>query len=139
MMIQIREMSWWYWLASAMLLLVWGIGSLAGLWLALGLALVQVGHFRLREGSFRAFPVQVRIAYAAILALGAWEPIRPWLWAPTIGTTAQVLFGYCALARLLSLLPWNRQAPLSASLVWRTFTAPPRQGSVLQGLPATTA
>jgi hypothetical protein len=35
----------------------------------------------------------------------------------------------------LSLMPWNRKEPLSASLIKRTFLAPPVKGNILQGLP----
>jgi hypothetical protein len=47
-----------------------------------------------------------------------------------------VTFGYCTLARCLSLLPWNRSEPLSFALLRRTFLSRPVKGSVLQGLPA---
>ena len=97
----------------------------------------QIIHFRWREGRFSAFSVQVRIAYTAMLLLALWEPMRWLFWVPAIGTPAQVLFGYCTLARCLSLLPWNRTEPLTWKLVRRTFFSPPVKGSILQGLPAT--
>jgi hypothetical protein len=134
-LIQPREPSWWYWLASAILLWCWVGGLAEAAWLLGGLSLVQIAHFRLREGRLGAFPVQVRIAYAGIVALAAWDPTHLIVWIPTVGTTAQVVFGYCLLARTLSLLPWNRTQPLTASLVWRTYGAAPRRGSVLQGQP----
>jgi hypothetical protein len=136
MMIQFRDVSWWYWLASDVLLFLALAGRQEAYWLVCGLTLLQVCHFRLREGSFRAFPVQVRLAYGGILAFGAWPPTHGILWLPAIGTLAQVLFGYCLLARTLSLLPWNREAPLSPKLVRRTYLAPPTRGSILQGQPA---
>jgi hypothetical protein len=90
---------------------------------------------RLREGGFSAFPVQVRLAYTALLLLALWEPMNWLFWLPAIGTPAQVLFGYCTLARCLSLLPWNRGEPFSWRLVWRTFSAATVKGSILQSLP----
>lgn len=134
-MILYREVSWWYWLVSAGLLISFEAGQSEALWLAIGLTLVQVVHFRLREGRFTAFPVQVRMAYALILMLGLWEPLRWIIWVPTIGTVAQVVFGYCALARMLSLLPWNRAEPMTPGLVWRTVVTPPIPGSILHGQP----
>ena len=102
-MILYREVSWWYWAVTAVLLIVGLTGVFACFYLAAVLGVVQVVHFRLREGRFAAFPVQVRLAYTAILLVALW---KPWLfWIPAMGTPAQVLFGYCALARLLSLLP----------------------------------
>lgn len=136
LMILPGEISWWYWAATSVLLIAWLAGHAEGFWLAAALTGVQLAHFRLREGSFMAFPVQVRLAYAGILALVAWEPMHWLLWIPAVGTAAQVLVGYCALARALSLLPWNRREPLTWDLAWRTFASPPRRGNILQGQPA---
>jgi len=134
MMILYREVSWWYWAVTAVLLVVGLAGRFEAFYLAVALSAVQTVHFRLREGSFTAFPVQVRVAYTALLLLALWIP---WLfWIPAIGTPAQVLFGYCALARCLSLLPWNRREPLSWALVRRTFLSRPARGNILQGQPA---
>jgi Na+/pantothenate symporter len=53
----------------------------------------------------------------AILLLALWTPMNWLFWVPAIGTLAQVLFGYCLLARCLSLLSRNRRAALSWHLV----------------------
>lgn len=136
-MIMYKELSWWYWALTATLLIAGLAGWSEGYYLATLLSAVQTVHFRLREGSLKAFPVQVRTAYTALLLLALWEPMNWLFWVPAIGTVAQVLFGYCTLARCLSLLPWNRREPLSWPLVWRTFTMAPVKGNILQGLPAT--
>lgn len=47
----------------------------------------------------------------------------------------QLLFGYCTMARLVSLFPWNRSEPFSLNLVRRTFFSAPVRGNILQGLP----
>lgn len=135
-MIQYREISWWYWAVTSVLLIAGLSGWLLAFHLAVGLSAAQIIHFRLREGAFSAFPVQVRLAYAAMLLFALWEPMRWLFWVPAIGTPAQVLFGYCALARCLSLLPWNRTGPLTWRLARRTFFSPPVKGNILQGLPA---
>lgn len=136
-MILYREVSWWYWAITAMLLIVGLAGWFEAFILAAALSAAQIAHFRLREGGFRAFPVQVRVAYTAILLVALWKPMNGLFWVPAIGTLAQVLFGYCFLARCLSLLSWNRHEALSWPLVWRTYTALPVRGSILQGLPPT--
>lgn len=135
-MIQYREISWWYWAVTSVLLIAGLAGWETGFHLAGGLSAWQILHFGLRERSLSAFPVQVRIAYTALLLLALWEPMRWLFWVPAIGTPAQVLFGYCTMARCLSLLPWNRTEPLTWRLVRRTFFSPPVKGSILQGLPA---
>lgn len=135
-MIQYREISWWYWAVTSVLLFAGLAGWQTAFYLAAGLSAWQIIHFCWREGSLTAFPVQVRIAYTAMLLLALWEPMNWLFWVPAIGTPAQVLFGYCTLARCLSLLPWNRSEPVSWRLVRRTFFSPPVKGSILQGLPA---
>jgi len=135
-MILYREISWWYWAVTSVLLIIGLTGRFEAITLATALSAIQIVHFRLIEGSFGAFPVQVRLAYTAMLLLALWEPMNWLFWLPAIGTPAQVLFGYCTLARCLSLMPWNRREPLSTELVRRTFLSPPVKGSVMQGLPA---
>jgi hypothetical protein len=135
-MILYREISWWYWAVTATFLIIGLTGRFEAFYLATALSAIQVVHFRLREGGFAAFPVQVRLAYTAMLALALWEPMNWLFWVPAIGTPAQVLFGYCSLARCLSLLPWNRGESMSVDLLRRTFLSRPVKGSVMQGLPA---
>ncbi len=135
-MILARDIGWWYW-ATTDVLLIGGLGFRPGaLYAAAALSLLSTVHFSLRERSVTAFPVQVRCTYAAFHCLGLWPPIRQLLWLPAAGTLVMVLFRYCLLARSLSLLPWNRREPLSWQLLRRTFLSPPRAGNVLQGLPA---
>jgi hypothetical protein len=136
-MILYKELSWWYWAATSLLLIIGLAAQFDAFYLAIALSVVQVIHFRVRERSFAAFPVQVRMSYAGFLLLASWTPMHWLFWLPGIGTPAQVLFGYCALARCLSLLPWNRREPFSSNLVWRTLSTPPLKGNILQGLPAT--
>lgn len=137
-MILYREISWWYWAVTSVLLVAGLAGRAEAFFLATGLSAIQVIHFRFRTGRFSAFPVQVRLAYTALLLLALWSPMNWLFWIPAIGTPAQVLFGYCTLARCLSLLPWNRRERLSWPLVWRTFASRPVKGNILQGLPAST-
>jgi len=137
-MIDYKQISWWYWAVTSVLLVCGLAGWFEAFYLATALSAVQIVYFWLQEGDFRAFPVQVRMAYTGLLCLALWMPLNWLFWVPATGTLAQVLLGYCALARCLSLLPWNRSKPLTWRLVWRTFTAKPVKGSILQGLPAAT-
>jgi hypothetical protein len=137
MMILYKEVSWWYWAATDLLLLLGLSGRPEAFYLAIALTFVQILHFRLRDGGFSAFPVQVRLVYAAILLGLLWPPLNWLYWWPAIGTFALVAFGYCLLARFMSLMPWNRREPLTGSLVRRTFLSAPVRGNILQGLPST--
>lgn len=135
-MIDYREVSWWYWLVTACLLTAGVAGNQAGFAMAIGLTVVQLTHFVMRERRIAAFPVQVRFWYLMLLLVALPEPLQIIYWVPTIGTWAQVIFGYCAMARCVSLLPWNRNEPFSVRLLRRTFFSRPVRGNVMQGLPA---
>jgi hypothetical protein len=129
------KLVWSYWAVTTILL----VGVLAGNTLALqaviALNIVQVVHFIIREKSITAFPVQVRVAYLGLLFV-AQAPYMGWVfWWLLIGTSAMVSFGYCFLARLLSLLPWNKKDLYSLEMVKKTFLTPPEKGNVLHGLP----
>jgi hypothetical protein len=132
MMIVYKEVSWWYWAITAGLLIAGLAGRFEAFYLAIALSVVQTVHFRLREGAFAAFPAQVRLVYTLILLAALLPPLNWLYWLPAIGTTALVLFGYCPLARILSLMPWNRRQPLSWLLVRWTFLTPPVKGSILR-------
>jgi len=62
-------------------------------------------------------------------------PLQVVYWLPMAGTWMQVLFGYCMMARRVSLLPWNRKERLSADLLMKTFISRPVRGNIMQGLP----
>ena len=118
-------LTWWLWLvtgaAVATSLAGWGPGLPA----AVLLTVLQLAHQVARTRSVRSFPVQVRGAYLALLALGSWPPLRVLHALQLAGTVALVVFDYCPLARILSLLPWNRRAPLTLALLRATFFSPP--------------
>lgn len=138
-MIDYKELSWWYWLVTACLLSAGVAGYESAFVLAVGLTIVQLVHFALREGSLAAFPVQVRFWYLMLLLVALPGPMQGLYWIPTVGTWAQLIFGYCTMARCVSLLPWNRSEPFSPALVARTFFSRPVRGNILQGLPTRAA
>lgn len=126
--------TWWVWLLCASALAFGLAGYEAGYFAALLLALAQAGVFVICDGAW-TFPVQIRVAYTLIL-LGGQIPGLRWLnWVPMAGTFGLVIFGYCPLARMLALCPWNRTEPLTLDLMRRTFLTRPRQGNLLHGLP----
>lgn len=135
LMTEYRALSWWYWLLTVCLLTAGVAGWRLGFLGAIGVTVVQLLHFVVRERSVTAFPVQVRTGYLLLLLLAWLEPLRALYWIPTVGTWAQVLFGYCAMARIVSLLPWNRSDAMSLQLLRRTFLSAPVRGNILQGLP----
>ena len=116
-----NDIAWWYWMLTVGSLGAGVTGWPWGVPFAIGLCAIQILHFRMRTGNLTSFPVQVRMTYMLLLALGLWPPFQWIHFVQVIGTSARVLVGYCLLARALSLAPWNRVQPLSAALVRNTF------------------
>ena len=135
-MIEYRDIGWWYWLVTAGLLTYGVAGHPAGFMMAIGLTLLQLIQYVIREMSMRAFPVQVRFWYLMLLMVSFPEPLQFIYWIPTLGTWAQVIFGYCAMARFVSLFPWNRSEPFTGTLLARTFFSRPVRGNIQQGFAA---
>jgi hypothetical protein len=129
-----RGLIWWYWLLTVLALGTRVAGWKGGLPVAVGLTTLQGIHLGLRSRSLTALPVQVRAAYLGLLLLGSWPPLRALHRAQLVGTTALLVFDYCALARMLSLLPWNRRAPLTLARLRATFLSPPVRGSIAAAL-----
>jgi len=136
-MIEYRDIGWWYWLVTAALLSFGVIGNPTGFMLAIVLTTIQLVHYVIRERSITAFPIQVRFWYLMLLLIAWFEPLQWIYWIPTIGTWAQIIFGYCTMARCVSLFSWNRNEQLSLDLVNKTFFSRPVRGSIKQGFSAT--
>jgi hypothetical protein len=126
-----RSLRWWYWTSTAGLLGAALAGWGPGLPAAMGWVALQLAHYAVREGSLRAFPAQTRIVYLGLLAAGTWPPLGFVHWLQLAGTCISVTTGYCLLARMVSLLPWNRAYPLTLERLARTFFTGPVKGSVL--------
>lgn len=135
LMIDYKELGWQYWFVTACLLTAGVAGYQQGFVLAIGLTVFQLVHFMLRERSISAFPVQVRFWYLMLLLISLPAPMQIVYWIPTVGTWAQLIFGYCTMARCVSLLPWNRSEGFSLALLKKTFLSRPVRGSIMQGLP----
>jgi len=132
-MIEYKDIGWWYWLVTAILLTFGVIGENLGFVLAIGLTIFQLIHYVFREYGIKEFPVQVRFWYLILLIVSLPEYMQWLFWVPCIGTWAQILFGYCAMARLVSLWPWNRKESFSLKLLKKIFLSRPIKGSVQQG------
>ena len=137
LMIEYKDVGWWYWLVTAGLLTFGLSGNQIGFAFAIGLTIIQLIHFVFRERNITAFPIQVRFWYLMLLLVAWSEPLQWIYWVPAIGTWAQVIFGYCTMARCVSLLPWNRSEQLSIDLLTKTFLSRPVRGSIKQGFEAT--
>jgi len=90
-------------------------------------AVHALAFLALFRGAYAAFPVQVRIAYFLWVLIGTYMlPLL--MYESTVGLFTNLFFGYCPLARLVSLCSWNRwdkEERMSWNLVWRTFVSKP--------------
>ena len=132
-MLEVKDIGWWYWLITVCLLTVALLGWSEGYVWAIALTVFQIVFYLYREKRISAFPVQVRIGYLLLLLMALPEPMQLIFWIPVIGTWAQVIFGYCTMARLVSMMPWNSKVPFSLVSLKKTFLTPPIRGCVLQG------
>lgn len=135
-MLDYKDISWWYWLASMTSLWLAVTIDPSAYYAALGIGGLQLLHFVFREKSLNAFPVQIRLGYLSVLLAAMPDGFFWVLWVPAIGTVLRVLIGYCIMARMLMLLPFNRSQNLTWHFVRDAFFTPPVRGNVLHGLTA---
>jgi hypothetical protein len=120
-----RQLTWWLWLVTLAMMGVGLAGYAVGFVAAMVLTFAHTLLFWRKTRDVRAISVQIRLAYALLLALCLIPQLRWFNWLSAVGAGAMLVFGYCAMGRTLSLLPWNRTEPLSLNLIRRTFfTAP---------------
>jgi hypothetical protein len=92
-------------------------------------ALHAVLFLVLNSLNVRPFPVQVRIAYFIWVAAGTYIPnMTILMYITLVGLGTNLFLGYCPLARMMYLMPWNRDEKFSLGLVGRVFFSPPMPG-----------
>ena len=127
-----QDLALWYWLVTIPFLTIGILGETNGLLIAATVIVLQTGHFLAMKNFQLSFPVQVRIGFLIWFSLGLLPNMQWMLWIQLVGTCVSVLFDYCAMARLMTLAPWNRTQPLSARLIVKTFISRPVRGSLLK-------
>lgn len=126
-----KRIVWTYWFVTALLLTLWLLAGLPeAIYAAVVLTGIQAVHFLILEKRLPAFPVQLRFAYLLLVIAGLWGPLHFLHWIQFAGTWAFVGTGYCPLARMLMLLPWNRDRKLDWPLVRTLLLTPPTDGSI---------
>jgi len=124
-----RTPTWWYWLSTTLALLGSAAGWAEGAAVAMALTVASAVHLGVRARSPVALPVQLRIVYLGLLVIGAWRVPGVHV-AQIIGTAVVLVFDYCLLGRMVSLLPWNRRGRLTRARMRATFLRPPVTGSI---------
>jgi hypothetical protein len=112
--------------------------SLAGiegmLLLVIGSCALSVIWYLKQLRTARTYRVQVRLGFMLMVGLGVLPGLGWVIWIPAVGTAVQVLFGYCPMARILDLMPWNRSEALSWRGVARIVARRPGPEGVLSSI-----
>jgi len=127
-----KDPSWWHWAFTVPLLAAHIAGNPYAIESVIVLCAVMSGYYFARIRAIKPFPVQLRLAYLAWLVCGLIPGFQWMHWIALLGTTAMVTVGYCPLARMLRLLPFNRNEPLTAGLIWRSFFQDPCAGGLVR-------
>ena len=103
------DLRWWFWATTLGFIFAALGGWSPGYHAVIAISGAQVLYFLAQEQSVSAFPTQIRIAYFAITLLGLVPSVRVPLYVIlAIGTLMVTFFGRCAIALVLSRMPWNR-------------------------------
>ncbi len=114
--INVKDVEWWFWAITLAFIILALISWVSGYYIVMALSGIQILYFTKKEGSLKAFPTQVRIAYFAITLFGLWVAIRfPLYVLILIGTIMVTFTGRCAIALALKMMPWNRNVAPGAS------------------------
>ena len=110
--INFKSLEWWYWFITLIAMIVGLSGIIEGFYVVIIVSIIQFIHFMISHG-FTAFPTQVRFVYGIFTIIALFDPTRIFYWALLIGTIMVTLFDRCIIARMLILMPWNKNVKLS--------------------------
>lgn len=119
-----------YWQLTALMLAAHFAGWTYAMPLAIGLTAWHAAHCAVFRGTLRTLDVQVRIAYLGLLIVGGTGPLWPIHVVQFVGVNALLVVDYCLLARLLVLMPWNRDVEFSAQLLRQALFMPPTSEAI---------
>ena len=110
--INFKSYEWWYWFITLIGIIAGLAGIVEGFYMVIFVSVVQFIHFTISRG-FAAFPTQVRFVYGIFVIIALFDPTRIFYWILLIGTVMVTLFNKCSIARILILMPWNKNVKLS--------------------------
>lgn len=126
----LTDLGWLHWTLTVALLAAHLAGIEWALAAAMVLCAVMCVFLMVQLRGVTPLPVQVRLVYVVMLAVSR-LPGLEWLnWVQLAGLTLTITTGYCPLARVLSLLPFNRTERLSLTLAQRIVLSPATGGLV---------
>ncbi|MGA8006538.1 MAG: hypothetical protein WCA17_10585 [Burkholderiales bacterium] len=104
-----KDLRWWTWLATLLLIASALAGWKAGYFLTISLSLVHALFYIEETKSVTDFETQIRIAYAALTLFGLIPGVRVVMFlALFAGTFIATFFDPTLFARALKRMPWNQ-------------------------------
>jgi len=110
--VDLKSIEWWFWFVALVAMITGLSGVKEGFYLAIVVSVIQFVYFTVIRG-FTAFPTQVRFVYAIFTIIALFDPTIIFYWALLVGTVMVTLFNTCFIARILILMPWNKNEKLS--------------------------
>ncbi|MCK5385574.1 MAG: hypothetical protein KAJ39_00180 [Gammaproteobacteria bacterium] len=110
--IEIKSLEWWFWFITLIAMITGLSGIKEGFYLVIIVSIIQFIYFTVLRG-FSAFPTQVRFVYGIFTIIALFDPTTIFYWALLIGTIMVTLFDTCFIARILIMMPWNKNEKLS--------------------------
>jgi hypothetical protein len=112
-----KSIEWWFWPVIFVFMLSGMFGWSQGFYAVIIFSATQSVYFIIKIRSLRAFPSQVRFVYFLFTLIGMLDPTRIWYGLMTISTFMVAFFDKCLLARMLILMPWNKDVTPS----WKEY------------------
>ena len=110
--IDFKSLEWWYWFVTLIAMITGLAGIVEGFYVVILVSVIQFIHFTTSRG-FTVFPTQVRFVYGIFVIIAIFDPTLIFYWLLLIGTVMVTLFNTCFIARILILMPWNKNVKLS--------------------------
>lgn len=102
------SLDWWFWPIILTFLVLGMFGWDRGFYIVVVVAAVQAIHYYSMEKSLKSFPTQVRFVYFIFTIIGLFDPTHIWFGLMTLSTFMVTFFDKCLLARILIMMPWNK-------------------------------
>ena len=112
LVVDVKSLEWWYWFVTFIAMIFGLSGIIEGFYVVIAVSIIQFVHFAVSR-SFTAFPTQVRFVYGVLTIMALFDPTRIFYWALLLGTFMVTFFDRCIIARVLILMPWNKDVKLS--------------------------
>jgi hypothetical protein len=110
--IDFKSLEWWFWCVTLIAMIIGLAGVVEGFYVVILVSVVQFFYFMAKQG-FKAFPTQVRFVYGIFVIIALFDPTRIFYWALLVGTVMVTLFNRCMIARVLIMMPWNKDVKLT--------------------------